>query len=84
MRIYKVRYLISQIVADFLQMSSEEFLKKYNRDELYKKNILYCDMDAWKYQGNQLDAFQDEEDYYDVVDINAIRFRNYIPRACPL
>ena len=68
--------LESQIVADFLQMSSEEFQIKYDRDELYKRNILYCDMDAWKYQGNQLDAFQDEEDYYDVVDISAIRLRN--------
>lgn len=66
----------SRIVADFLQMSSEEFPQKYDRNELYKRNILYCDMDAWKYQGNQLDAFQDEEDYYDVVDICAIRFRN--------
>lgn len=65
-----------QIVVDFLQMSSEEFQKKYDSNELYKKNILYCDMAAWKYQGNQLDLFQDGEDYYDVTDISAIRFRN--------
>lgn len=64
----------SQIVTDFLQMSSEEFCKKYDRNELYMRNILYCDMDEWKYQGNQLDAFQ--KDYYDVTDISAIRFRN--------
>ncbi len=66
----------SKIVADFLQMSSEEFLKNYDRDEQYMKNILYCDMAAWKYQGNQLDAFQNKEEYYDVIDISAIRFRN--------
>lgn len=66
----------SQIVADFLQLNSEEFQNKYDRNELYIRNILYCDMDAWKYQGNQLDAFQNEEDYYDVADISAIRFRN--------
>lgn len=68
--------LTTQMVSDFLQMDSEEFQNKYDKNELYIQNILYCNIDDWKYHGMQLDAFQDKEDYYDVIDINAIRFRD--------
>lgn len=64
----------TQIVADYLEMDSEEFLSKYNKEELYEKGILYCGIESWKYQGTQLDAYQ--EDYYNVTDITAIRIRN--------
>lgn len=63
----------TQIVADYLEMNSEEFLSKYNKNELYEKGFLYCGMESWKYQGTQLDAYQ--EDYYNVTDITAIRIR---------
>lgn len=68
--------LTTQIVSDFLQMDSEEFQNKYDKNELYIQNILYCSIDDWKFHGTQLDAFQDKEDYYDVTDISAIRFRD--------
>lgn len=64
----------TRIIADYLEMNSEEFKSKYSGDELYKKNILYCGMESWKYQGTQLDAYQ--EDYYNVTDITAIRIKN--------
>ncbi len=63
----------TQIVADYLEMNSEEFLSKYNKNELYEKGVLYCGIESWKYQGTQLDAYQ--EDYYNVTDITAIRIR---------
>jgi len=63
----------TQIVADYLEMNSEEFLSIYNKNELYEKGFLYCGMESWKYQGTQLDAYQ--EDYYNVTDITAIRIR---------
>ncbi len=61
---------IKQVISDYLHMDSLEFQEKY-KEELYKKGILYCDKDAWKYDGSQLDAFQDE--YYNVKNITAIR-----------
>lgn len=63
---------ITQVISDYLLMDSLEFQEKYDKDELYENGILYCNKDAWKYDGSQSDAFQDE--FYDVDDITAIRF----------
>ena len=63
-----------QVISDFLSMDAVEFQEKYDRDDLYQRGMLYCDHDAWKYDGNQVDAFQEPGDYYDVVNITAIRF----------
>ena len=68
-----------QIAEDFLSMESEGFEAKYDRDELYEKKILYCDNEAWKYHGTQLDGFQEPEDYYDVKNITALRFMDVLP-----
>lgn len=65
----------AQVISDFLIMDSEAFERKYDRDRLYKEEILYCNMDAWKYQGKQLDAYQEPEAYAQVEDISAIRFQ---------
>ncbi len=61
----------TQIVSDYLEMNSEEFLSRYNKNELYEKGVLYCGIESWKYQGTQLDAYQ--ENYYNVTDVTAIR-----------
>ena len=63
-----------QVISDFLSMNSVEFKENYDKDDLYQSGILYCDHDAWKYDGNQVDAFQEPGDYYDVANITAIRF----------
>ena len=60
-----------QVISDYLHMDSLKFQEKYNMDELYEMGILYCDKNAWKYDGSQLDAFQDE--HYVVEDITAVR-----------
>lgn len=62
---------IKEIISDYLRMDSLKFQEKYAKDELYEKGIFYCDKNAWKYDGSQLDAFQD--DPYVVEDITAIR-----------
>lgn len=62
------------IVTDFLSMDTEEFENQYDRNELYDRGILYCDRCAWKYDGEVVDGFQKQEDYYEVDDITAIRF----------
>ena len=61
-----------RVISDFLSMDSVEFQEKYNRDDLYYSGILYCGLDAWKYNGSMLSAFQ--EKYYDVENVTAIRF----------
>ncbi|EOS75078.1 hypothetical protein C819_02719 [Lachnospiraceae bacterium 10-1] len=66
--------LDSQVITDYLEMNEKEFESKYDRKGLYKEGILYCSMEAWKYQGKQLDAYQ--ENYYDISNITAIRFIN--------
>ena len=55
-------------------MDTEEFENQYDRNELYDRGILYCDRCAWKYDGEVVDGFQKQEDYYEVDDITAIRF----------
>lgn len=67
-------FLLSSIVSDFLAMDSEDFENKYDRNQLCKDDIFYCDMVAWQYQGTQLDGFQEPEDYYDVINIAALRY----------
>lgn len=66
-------FLSSSVVSDFLAMDSEGFENKYDRNQLYKDDILYCDMAAWQYQGTQI-PFQDSDDYYDVINIAALRY----------
>lgn len=61
-----------QVVLDFLHMNSIEFQESYNKDDLNQSGILYCGKESWKYDGNQVDAYQ--EDCYNVVNITAIRF----------
>lgn len=69
-------FLHSSIASDFLCMDSDnlDFESIYDRYKLYEENILYCDMNAWRYHGTQLDAFQNPEDYYDVTNIAALRY----------
>lgn len=62
---------VLQVISDYLQMNSLEFQKTYTKDELYAEGILYCDKESWKYDGSQLDIYQ--ENYYNVEDITAIR-----------
>ncbi len=64
------------VVSDFLSMNTEEFAKKYDKKELYDRDILYCTREAWKYDGELVDAFQEESDCYKVEEITAIRFLN--------
>lgn len=61
---------IMHIISDYLCMDPLQFQKKYTMDELYEKGILYCNKNDWKYDGSQLDVFQD--DHYVVEDITAI------------
>ena len=62
---------IVQVIFDYLHLDALEFQEKYKKEELYENGILYCSKDAWKYDGSQLDAFQN--DCYDVDNITAIR-----------
>lgn len=62
------------IVSDFLSMEPKEFEKKYDKKELYARDILYCGREAWKYDGERVDGFQDDRDCYEVENITAIRF----------
>lgn len=66
----------TEVVFDFLSSSTEEFEERYDRNELYDRNILYCDRRAWKYDGEAVDGFQEPEDYFFLDDITAIRFVN--------
>ena len=66
----------ADVVYDFLSMDAETFEKQYDKNALYERDILYCTREAWKYDGEQLDGFQDPEDYYEVENITAIRFIN--------
>ena len=66
-------------VSDFLSMDTEEFEERYDKCELYERDILYCTQEAWKYQGEAVDWFQEPDEYYDVEDITAIRFINGYP-----
>lgn len=50
------------IVSDFLSLDAENFEQQYDRNELYEKDILYCDQNAWKYDGNAVDPYQKPED----------------------
>ena len=67
-------FLSSAIVSDFLAMDSENFEDKYDRIQLYKDDILYCDMNSWQYHGTQLDPYSNPEDYYDVINITSLRY----------
>lgn len=71
----------SAVVSDFLSLNAEKFEQKYDRKELYEKDILYCDQNAWKYDGNAVDPYQKPEEHYDVAGITAIRFikDSYMP-----
>lgn len=62
------------IVSDFLSMDSEEFERNYDKKQLYARDILYCTREAWKYDGERVDGFQDARDCYEVESITAIRF----------
>ncbi len=64
------------IVSDFLSMDAEEFERTYDKKQLYAKDILYCSREAWKYDGERVDGFQDDRDCYEVENITAIRFGN--------
>lgn len=63
-----------QVILDFLNMNAIEFQENYDKEGLYQSGILYCGHEAWKYDGNQVDAYQEPGDYYDVVNVTAIRF----------
>lgn len=69
-------FLCLPVVSDFLHMDSENltFENKYDRSQLYEQDILYCDMEAWRYHGGQLDGFSNPEDYYNVSNIFALRY----------
>lgn len=63
-----------QVILDFINMNAIEFQENYDREDLYQSGILYCGHETWKYDGNQVDAYQEPGDYYDVVNVTAIRF----------
>lgn len=64
------------VVSDFLSMSAKMFEREYDKNALYERDILYCTQEAWKYHEEQLDAFSDPKDYYEVDEIAAVRFVN--------
>lgn len=66
------------MVSDFLSMDTEEFEGKYDKNELYERDILYCTQEAWRYQGVPTPSY-DGAEIYDVDDITAIRFINICP-----
>lgn len=66
--------ITSSMVSDFISLDSKSFEEKYDRNELYEKDILYCDKNSWKYDGNAVDSYQKPDAYYNVTDITAIRF----------
>lgn len=68
-------FLSSSIVSDFLAMDSADFENKYDRNQLYEDNILYCDMAAWLFHG-YYGVTRDWEDCYDysnIINITALR-----------
>lgn len=67
------------MVSDFLSMDTAEFEQRYDKNGLYDRDILYCSREAWKYDGEAVDWFQEPEEYYEVEDITAIRFMNGCP-----
>ena len=66
---------LTKAVTNFLEMKPRDFEAAYGPkiDELYSWGLLYCDKEAWKYDGNQLDPYQAAEDYWEVEDITALR-----------
>ena len=66
-------------VSDFLSMDTEEFEERYDKSELYERDILYCTQEARRYDGEAVDWFQEPDEYYDAEDITAIRFINGYP-----
>lgn len=63
------------MVSDFLDMDTEEFEERYDKSELYERDILYCTKEAWRYHGIPTPSYDGIESY-DVDDITAIRFVN--------
>ena len=68
---------LSEVVSDFLSMDTEEFENRYDRNELYGRDMLYCVKEAWRYQGEPV-PFGDG-DYYNVEEITAVRFASVFP-----
>ncbi|MCI9255303.1 MAG: hypothetical protein HFI58_10885, partial [Lachnospiraceae bacterium] len=68
---------VSEVVSDFLSMDTEEFENRYDRNELYGRDMLYCVKEAWRYQGESV-PFGDG-DYYNVEEIAAVRFASVFP-----
>lgn len=68
-------FLHSSIVSDFLAMDSEDFENKYDSNQLYEDNILYCDMAAWRFHGyyGLMPDWEDCYDYSNIINITALR-----------
>ena len=69
-------FLSSPVVSDFLAMDSEDFENKYDRNQLYEGDILYCDMEAWKFHGyyGMEPDWEDCYDYFNITNITALRY----------
>ncbi|MBD5494782.1 MAG: hypothetical protein HDR12_10510, partial [Lachnospiraceae bacterium] len=69
-------FLSASVVSDFLAMDSEDFEDKYDRNQLYKKSILYCDMAAWRFHGyyGMTHDWEDCYDYSNIINITALRY----------
>ena len=69
----------AEMVSDFLDMNAEEFEKRYDKNALYERDILYCTEEAWRFQGMAQPAYDGIDSYY-LDDIRAIRFTNIWPQ----
>lgn len=69
-------FLSASVLSDFLAMDSEDFEDKYDRNQLYERNILYCDMAAWRFHGyyGMTHDWEDCYDYSNIINITALRY----------
>ena len=69
-------FLVSPVVSDFLAMGSEDFENKYDRNQLYEEDILYCDMAAWQFHGYYGMTVDWEAcyDYFNITNTTALRY----------
>ena len=69
-------FLASPVVSDFLTMDSENFENKYDRNQLYEEDILYCDMEAWcfsEYYG-MMRNWENSDEYFHIGNVTAVRY----------
>ena len=69
-------FLSSPVVSDFLAMNSEDFENKYDRNQLYEEDILYCDMAAWRFSEyyGMMRNWENSGDYFHIGNVTAVRY----------